>query len=66
MDQAVANARRLRHHRRVLLKTDSEPAFVDLRRAVAERLGAQTVPEPPPAYELQSNDSVENVVRQLK
>eukprot|EP00969_Alexandrium_andersonii_P136188 6025431-Alexandrium_andersonii.AAC.1 len=39
VDQAVASVRRLRHHHRVLLKTDNEPALLDLRRAVAERLG---------------------------
>eukprot|EP00969_Alexandrium_andersonii_P316881 13999754-Alexandrium_andersonii.AAC.1 len=39
VDQAVAGIRRLGHHRRVLLKTDKEPALLDLRRAVAERLG---------------------------
>eukprot|EP00969_Alexandrium_andersonii_P270520 11956924-Alexandrium_andersonii.AAC.1 len=33
VDQAVASIRRLGHHRRVLLKTDNEPALVDLRRA---------------------------------
>eukprot|EP00969_Alexandrium_andersonii_P217762 9619227-Alexandrium_andersonii.AAC.1 len=34
--QAAASIRRLGHHQRVLLKTDHEPALVDLRRAVAE------------------------------
>eukprot|EP00969_Alexandrium_andersonii_P124636 5509308-Alexandrium_andersonii.AAC.1 len=51
VDQAVASIRRLGHHHRVLLKTGNEPALLDLRRAVAERLGAQTVQESPPAYE---------------
>eukprot|EP00969_Alexandrium_andersonii_P158874 7019162-Alexandrium_andersonii.AAC.1 len=36
VDQAAASIRRLGHHQRVLLKTDNEPALVDLRRAVAE------------------------------
>eukprot|EP00969_Alexandrium_andersonii_P028846 1259463-Alexandrium_andersonii.AAC.1 len=40
--QAAASIRRLRHHQRALLKTDNKPALVDLRRAVAKRLGAQT------------------------
>eukprot|EP00969_Alexandrium_andersonii_P270934 11975078-Alexandrium_andersonii.AAC.1 len=66
VDQAVASIRRLGHHHRVLLKTDDEPALLDLRRAVAERLGAQAAQESPPAYEPQSNGSVENAVRQLK
>eukprot|EP00975_Prorocentrum_lima_P054957 11524558-Prorocentrum_lima.AAC.1 len=60
VDQAVASIRRLGHHQRVLLKTDNEPALVDLRRAVAERLGVQTVVESPPAHEPQANGAVEN------
>eukprot|EP00969_Alexandrium_andersonii_P317230 14014736-Alexandrium_andersonii.AAC.1 len=32
-DRAVASIRRLGHHRRILLKTDNEPASVDLRGA---------------------------------
>eukprot|EP00969_Alexandrium_andersonii_P043787 1920464-Alexandrium_andersonii.AAC.1 len=39
VDQAVASVRRFGHHHRVLLETDKEPALLDLRRAVAERLG---------------------------
>eukprot|EP00969_Alexandrium_andersonii_P229280 10125730-Alexandrium_andersonii.AAC.1 len=31
VDQAVPSIRRLEHRRKVLLKTDSEPALVDLR-----------------------------------
>eukprot|EP00969_Alexandrium_andersonii_P291868 12899498-Alexandrium_andersonii.AAC.1 len=48
------------------LKTDNEPALVDLRRAVAEQLGVQTVLESPPAHEPQANSAIENAVRQLK
>eukprot|EP00969_Alexandrium_andersonii_P012675 552537-Alexandrium_andersonii.AAC.1 len=33
VDQAVASTRRLGHRHRVLLKTDNEPALLDLRRA---------------------------------
>eukprot|EP00969_Alexandrium_andersonii_P354715 15442798-Alexandrium_andersonii.AAC.1 len=33
VDQSVASIRRLGHHHRVLLKTDNEPALLDLRRA---------------------------------
>eukprot|EP00969_Alexandrium_andersonii_P336688 14882574-Alexandrium_andersonii.AAC.1 len=33
VDQAVASIRRLGHHRRGPLKTDHEPALVELRRA---------------------------------
>eukprot|EP00969_Alexandrium_andersonii_P077435 3414675-Alexandrium_andersonii.AAC.1 len=66
VDQAVASIRRLGHRQRALLKTDNEPALVDLRRAVAERLGVQTVLESPPAYEPQANGAIENASRQLK
>eukprot|EP00969_Alexandrium_andersonii_P170597 7541777-Alexandrium_andersonii.AAC.1 len=31
VDPAVADVRRLGHHRRVLLKTDNEPVLLDLR-----------------------------------
>eukprot|EP00969_Alexandrium_andersonii_P152110 6726347-Alexandrium_andersonii.AAC.1 len=31
VDQAVPSIHRLGHHHKVLLKTDNEPAFVDLR-----------------------------------
>eukprot|EP00969_Alexandrium_andersonii_P014053 613252-Alexandrium_andersonii.AAC.1 len=51
---------------RVLLQTDDEPALVDLRRAVAARVGVQTVLGSPPAYEPQANGASENAVRQLK
>ena len=66
VDQAASSTHRLGHHHTVLLKTDNEPALVDLRRAVAERLGVQTVLESPPAHEPQANGAVENAVRQLK
>eukprot|EP00969_Alexandrium_andersonii_P118480 5239693-Alexandrium_andersonii.AAC.1 len=39
---------------------------MDLRRAVAERLGFQTAQASPPAYGPQSNASVKNAVRHLK
>eukprot|EP00969_Alexandrium_andersonii_P078554 3463843-Alexandrium_andersonii.AAC.1 len=64
--QAVATVRRLGHQWRVLLKTGNELALVDLRRAVAERPGVQTVLESPPACEPQTNGAIENAVRQLK
>eukprot|EP00969_Alexandrium_andersonii_P209682 9262527-Alexandrium_andersonii.AAC.1 len=52
--------RRLGHRQRVLLKTGNEPALVNLRRAVAERLGVQNVLGSPPAYEPQANGALEN------
>ena len=66
VDQAVINVRRFGHQAKVLLKTDNEPALVDLRRGVAEKLGIQVVQEAPPAREPQSNGSVENAVKQVK
>ena len=66
VDQAVINIRRFGHQAKVLLKTDNEPALVDLRRGVAEKLGIQVVQEAPPAREPQSNGSVENAVKQVK
>ena len=41
VDQAVSNANRFGHLGKVLLKTDSEAALVDLRVGVAEKLGQQ-------------------------
>ena len=60
--QAVESIRRLGHRTKLLLKTDTEPALVDLRCGIAEALGMQVVEESPPAYEPQSNGSVENAV----
>ena len=66
VDQAAANVRRLGHHEKLLIKTDGEPALVDLRRGVSSKLGVQSVPERTPVGEPQSNGSVECGVRQFK
>ena len=66
VDQAAANVHRLGHKTKIWLKTDGEPALMDLRRGVAEKLGIQSVPEQPPAYEPQSNGAIECGVRQFK
>eukprot|EP00969_Alexandrium_andersonii_P149000 6588746-Alexandrium_andersonii.AAC.1 len=66
VDQAVSSIHRLGHLYKVLLKTDDEPALVDLRAGVAEKLGLRRVTEAPPAREPQPNGSVENAVKQLK
>ena len=42
VDQAAANVHRLGHKQKLLLKTDGEPALVDLRRGVSAKLGLQT------------------------
>ena len=65
VERAVMNIRRLGHGP-ILLKTDGEPALVDLRRAVASALGTQAIPERPVAYEPQSNGSIESGVKQFK
>eukprot|EP00969_Alexandrium_andersonii_P337801 14929110-Alexandrium_andersonii.AAC.1 len=62
----MSSIRRLGHLHKVLLKTDSEPALVDLRAGVAEKFGLRAVTEAPPAHERQPNGSVENAVKQLK
>eukprot|EP00969_Alexandrium_andersonii_P209242 9240484-Alexandrium_andersonii.AAC.1 len=62
----MSSIHRLGHRRKVLLKTNNEPALVDLRAGVAEKLGLQAVMEAPPAHEPQSNGSVENAVEELK
>eukprot|EP00969_Alexandrium_andersonii_P193203 8533256-Alexandrium_andersonii.AAC.1 len=38
VDQAAESIRRLGHRGRVLLKTDNEPALIDLKQGVADRL----------------------------
>ena len=48
VEQAVANIQRLGHGKR-LLKTDGEPALVDLRRAVSAKLGDSGDPRAPGA-----------------
>ena len=66
VDQAVGKAHRFGHLGRVLLKTDNEPALIDLRNGVAEKLGMQVVPESPPAHEPESNGMVEHGAKQVK
>eukprot|EP00969_Alexandrium_andersonii_P353035 15438969-Alexandrium_andersonii.AAC.1 len=57
VDQAVSSILRLGHRHKVLLKTDNEPALVDLRAGVVAKLGLQAVTEALPAHEPQSNGS---------
>ena len=65
VEQAVTNIRRLGHGP-ILIKTDGEPALVDLRRAVTAALGTQAVPERPSPYEPQSNGAIEAGSKQFK
>ena len=49
----------------ICLKTDGEPAMVALQAAVAGERPAQTVPRNPPAYNPQTNGSVEKAVQDV-
>eukprot|EP00969_Alexandrium_andersonii_P134375 5944850-Alexandrium_andersonii.AAC.1 len=60
VDQAAPSVHMLGHRRKVLRKTDSEPALVDLRAGAVEKLGLQAVADAPPAHEPQPNGSLEN------
>ena len=62
MSQAVANIQRLGHSK-ILIKSDNEPALLELRRAVVERLGIQAVPESSAPYGPQSNGAIESGVK---
>ena len=66
VDQACANIRRLGSRKKVLLKTDNEPALVDLRNGVIEKLDQEVLVERPPKGESQSNGSVENAMKLFK
>ena len=56
------NIRRL-GHKKLIVKTDNEPALISLRHEVMKHLEIPTLPEAPPAEESQSNGSIENAVR---
>ena len=64
--QGVTNLKRLGHRQRFTLKTDNEPALLDLREAIMRECPGCVVPIQPPAGESQSNGSIENAVRQVK
>eukprot|EP00969_Alexandrium_andersonii_P105239 4643907-Alexandrium_andersonii.AAC.1 len=53
--QAATSVRQLGHQRKVTLKTDNEPALRDLLNGMAQAMGAQALPEAPPAYEVLGN-----------
>jgi len=50
----------------MLLKTDNEPALVDLRNGIIKRLDQDVVIEKPPKGESQSNGAIENGVKAVK
>ena len=56
----------LGHHGQVEIRTDGEPALVELMRKVAERRSAPTFLRRTPPYDSQSNGRVERTVRSLE
>ncbi len=48
------------------LKTDGEPALVQVQQAIAEQRGHPTVPVNPPAYDPQANGTAERAVQEIK
>ena len=58
--------RRLGHHGTVELRTDGEPAIVDLMTKVAESRQAPTLVRRTPPYDSQSNGRVERAVRSVE
>ena len=64
--QAASNVKRLGHSHKILVKTDGEPALLDLRRAVMSKLGIQAAPENSEPYAPQSNGAIECGVKQFK
>jgi len=66
VDQGCANIKRFGNREKFILKTDNEPALIDLRQGIAEKLKGQILVEKPPKGESQSNGSVENAVKLVK
>ena len=50
----------------IRLKTDGEPALVQVQERIAEKRGQATIPENPPAYDPQSNGEAERAVQEVK
>ena len=53
-------------HKKVILKSDQEPAIMDLINGVIEARAESTIPENSPVGESQSNGLVERAVRSSK
>ena len=51
---------------KIRLKTDGEPALVQVQERIAEKRGQATIPENPPAYDPQSNGEAERAVQEVK
>ena len=50
----------------IRLKTDGEPALVQVQERIAEKRGQATIPEDPPAYDPQSNGEAGRAVQEVK
>ena len=64
--QTVKDLRRMGFHSKVLLKTDQEPALVDLMKEVAEERNADTVLEESPVGDSKGNGFIERGVQQVE
>jgi len=66
VEQACNNIKRLGNQPKRIIKTDNEPALIDLRNAVMETTPGAMIPNKPPKGESQSNGAVENGVKLIK
>ena len=51
---------------KMILKTDGEPALVQVQEEIINRRPQRTIPENPPAYDPQSNGAAERAVQEIK
>ena len=65
VDRIIENIQRL-GYKKVILKSDQEPALVNLINGVIEARDDSTIPECSPVGESQSNGVVERAVRSVK
>ena len=49
----------------MLLKTDGEPALIQVQDVVIDKRGSSTVPQNPPAYDPQGNGAIERGVQEF-
>ena len=65
MGRLIVNLLKL-GHKKVIIKSDQEPAIMDLINGVIEARAESTIPENSPVGESQSNGLVERAVRSTK
>ena len=53
-------------HTKIVLKTDGEPAIVQVQDEIIRQRSQPTIPENPPAYDPQSNGGAERAVQEVK